>query len=358
MKAGAAKQMHGFTLVELMIAMLLSLFLLGAITYVVVNSNKNYNTTDSLARLQENARFAMEFITRDLRRAGNTGCSKDVIVNNVLKGGVYGSGTLGLNKLEGVENMVAGSSTWLPSNTAASFSSDAPPVDGSDAIAGRYVDPNLSAHLVKEMPNESGALFANPDHGISKNDIIIITNCVNADLLQVTETNAAGASKSGKDELVHNTGQGDPGNETKVLSAAYKEDAQILKFSSFAYYVGTNANKRRALFRVTSTGTQELVEGVEHMEILYGLASGSGGAERAPTEYVKAIDVGNTADWGNVVSVRVGLLLGTIANTADGQYGVEKDTGTYTLNGTVIDPPDDRRLRKMFVSTVMLRNIK
>jgi len=359
MKAHTAKLARGFTLVELMIAMLLSLFLLGAITYVVVNSNKNYNTTDSLARLQENARFAMEFITRDLRRAGYIGCAGDIdAVNSTLNGKAYGGGGgLAINGLEGIEDMAAGTSTWLPSKTVATFASGLPPVDGSDAFAARYLDLNNPVGVVQEMPNESAVLFVTPGHDIKEGDVIAVSDCESADVMQVTHVNASGSSASGKDEIGHNAGGSDPGNETQKLSKSYGPGSQVLKFGSFAYYVGTNSNNRRALFRITGSGTQELVEGVEHMQILYGLASGSAGADRSPTTYVKASDVADT-DWRNVVSMRVGLLLGTIANTADGQYGVEKDTGTYSLNGTVVDPPDDRRLRKMFVSTIMLRNIR
>jgi len=356
----AGKREGGFTLVELMIAMLLSLFLLGSITYVVVNSNKNYNTTDSLARLQENARFAMEFITRDLRRAGYLGCSGDVdTVNSTLKGKAYGGGGgLAINGLEGIENMDAGTSTWLPSKTVATFSTDLPPVNGSDAFAARYLDLNNPTGVVKEMPNESAVIFVNPGHEIKEGDIIAVSDCQSADIMQVTHVNDSGSSASGKDEIGHNAGGKDaPGNETAKLSKSYGEGSQVLKFGSFAYYVGTNPNKRRALFRITSAGTQELVEGVEHMEIRYGLAAGSAGADRTPTKYLQASDIGDT-DWRNVVSMRIGLLLSTIANTADGQYGVEKDTGTYMLNGTSVDPPDERRLRKMFESTVMLRNIR
>jgi len=353
------KGARGFTLIELMIAMLLSLFLMGAITYVVVNSNKNYNTTDSLSRLQENARFAVEFITRDLRRAGYLGCASDIdTVNSTLNGKAYGGGGLAINGLEGIDNIVAGTSAWAPSKTLAKFDTALPPVDGSDAIAARYLDLNNPVGVVKEMPNESAVIYVNPGHDIKEGDIIAVSDCQSADIMQVTHVNAAGSSASGKDEVGHNAGGSDaPGNETQKLSKSYGPGSQVMKFGSFAYYVGTNANKRPALFRVTTTGTQELVEGVEQMQILYGVASGTAGADRAPSIYVKAGDVG-TANWRNVVSVRVGLLLSTIANTADGQYGVEVDKNTYDLNGTTIDPPDERRLRKMFVSTIMLRNIR
>jgi type IV pilus assembly protein PilW len=350
----------GFTLIELMIAMMLSLFLLGAITYVVVNSNKNYNTTDSLSRLQENARFATEFIARDLRRAGYLGCANDVAeVHSTLNSTAYGGGGAGLaiNPLEGVESLASGS-TWVPSGETVSFSNT--PITGSDAIAARYLDLSNPITIQQDMPVESATLFVNPGHGLKAGDIIAVSDCDGADIMQLTNVNAAGASSAGKDGLVHNQGNAkdasgndiEPGNSGAALSKKYLVGATVLKFGSFSYYVGTNSNGRRALFRQTTSGTEELVEGVENMQILYGEVTGT---DRSPTTYKTASSVGN---WQNVVSIRVGLLYSTVANTADGQYGVEKDTGTYTLNGTDVTPPAERRLRKMFVSTIMLRNLR
>ncbi len=353
---------RGFTLVELMVAMTLSLFLLGAITYVVVNSNKNYNTTDSLSRLQENARFAMEFIERDLRRAGYLGCANDIsAVNSTLSDSAYGN-TNRIIRIDGVDDIKSGS-TWASSGETVSFT-NAPVTGasgtGSDAIAVRYLDRNNSIALTQNMLTETASLFINhdPNNNLKTGDIIAVANCDAADVMQITGITQAGS----EDKLAHSPGKpkdanGDdiePGNATQQLSQKYMtvESAAIFKFGSFAYYVGTNSNGRRALFRQTTGGTEELVEGVENMQILYGELSG---LDLSTTTYQKASSVGN---WGNVVSVRVGLLLGTVANTADGQYGVDTDSGTYSLNGTDVTPPAERRLRKRFVSTIMLRNMK
>jgi type IV pilus assembly protein PilW len=342
---------RGFTIVELMVALALSLFLLAAIAYIVVNSNKNYNTTDSLSRLQENARFAMEFIARDLRRAGYLGCANDVTeVHSTLNGNAYGTaGGLALNPLEGADDITTGT-VWKPSGTTVSFSNT--PIDGSDALAARYLDLNNPITIQKDMPNESGDLFVNPGHGLKADDIIAVTDCDGADVMQLTNVNTAGAASSGKDGLVHNAGGSDPGNSTQKLSRSYNKNSTVLKFKSFSYYVGTDTNARRALFRETTSGTEELVEGVESMQVLYGEVTGS---DRSPTVYRKAGDV---QKWENVISIRVGLLFSTVANTADGQFGTGLDAGPYTVNGTSVAVPSERRMRKVFVSTIMLRNIR
>ena len=63
-------QLRGFTLVELMIAMLLGIFLIGAVILTYLASRSAAADAEQLSRMQENVRFATEYIVRDLRNAG------------------------------------------------------------------------------------------------------------------------------------------------------------------------------------------------------------------------------------------------------------------------------------------------
>lgn len=60
----------GFTLIELMVAMALSLFLIGGVVLMYASSKAAYSDSDRLARLQENIRFASDYMVRDIRNAG------------------------------------------------------------------------------------------------------------------------------------------------------------------------------------------------------------------------------------------------------------------------------------------------
>ncbi|RFF27319.1 hypothetical protein DZK25_07910 [Wenzhouxiangella sp. 15181] len=60
----------GFTLIELMVAMVLSLFLLGGVILMYVSTKSTYEDVDRLSRLQENVRFASDYLVRDVRNAG------------------------------------------------------------------------------------------------------------------------------------------------------------------------------------------------------------------------------------------------------------------------------------------------
>ena len=64
----------GLTLIELMIAMLLGVFLIGGILQIFISTKQSYRMQENLSRLQENGRFAMDFIARDMRMTGYWGC--------------------------------------------------------------------------------------------------------------------------------------------------------------------------------------------------------------------------------------------------------------------------------------------
>ncbi len=353
-KLGAAQ---GFSLVELMVALVIGMLIMAAVMAVMVNSNKNYITTDSMARLQENARFAMEFLTKDLRRAGYLGCSDDVdTISSTLNGGFAGGGGLAVQPLEGINNYTGGS-VWSPSANAPSLND---PATGSDVIAIRYMDLNNPIDLVQEMPSTSARLFVNPDHGLQEGDIIMLSDCDSADVMQITSIEDGAGANSGKKGINHNAGAPppEPGNSTQKLSKIYGEDATIMKFGSFAYYIRQDpVSGTRSLYRTTLDGPEELVEGIETMQILYGLVSTG---DRIPTVYKTADQVGDVSEWRNVVSLRVAFVASTIANTRDGQLTTDTptDTGNYDVNGFDYNPVDERRIRKVFTSTIMLRNIK
>ena len=76
MKRHTLQSFRGFSLVELMVAMALSLVLLAGVLGVLYSSKVTYSENERLARLQESARAAVEMILRDMRSGGFQGCGK------------------------------------------------------------------------------------------------------------------------------------------------------------------------------------------------------------------------------------------------------------------------------------------
>jgi type IV pilus assembly protein PilW len=60
----------GFTLVEIMVALLVSLFLLAGVLQIYLGTKSSYRFQEGMSRLQENGRFAQYYLDRALRLAG------------------------------------------------------------------------------------------------------------------------------------------------------------------------------------------------------------------------------------------------------------------------------------------------
>lgn len=63
-------QPEGFTLIELMIAMAVGLVVLSAVYAVFTVQNKELNKQEQIAVMQQNARMAMDMMTREIMMAG------------------------------------------------------------------------------------------------------------------------------------------------------------------------------------------------------------------------------------------------------------------------------------------------
>ena len=90
---------RGFSLVELMVALVITLILLAGIGQIFLSSKKSFNIQDSLSRMQENGRYAMANIIQDLRRAG------------------YWGGNADINKIEGTEGILTTGLTTCPTGS-------------------------------------------------------------------------------------------------------------------------------------------------------------------------------------------------------------------------------------------------
>lgn len=70
------KSNHGISLVECMIGSILGIFLLFGIIEVYVSIRTTYGLQQSLARIQENGRYAVYFLNQNIRMAGYKGCDE------------------------------------------------------------------------------------------------------------------------------------------------------------------------------------------------------------------------------------------------------------------------------------------
>ncbi|MGH8501583.1 MAG: PilW family protein [Gammaproteobacteria bacterium] len=347
---------RGLSLVEIMIAMTVGLILLGGVFQVYSASKQSYRVADNLSRMQENARFAMNILTRDIRMAGFVPCQATSNVANTLN-----SPNFYFDFFNGAVRGYEGGESTFPAELDAA-------VSGTDAIVVIRGGDDVYS-LDNHQPSNNAANFKiKGPHKFNDGDILVICDTNQASVFQTTNNNQNNGT------IVHNTGNVvSPGNCTKNLGSSggatcssgsfkshtFAPNSQLVKLEAAAYYIGQSVSgTTRSLYRrrlqITSSSTaefkaEELVEGVENMQLLYGLDSN--GDERAD-QYVRAHQVVAPQSWNDVVTVRLGLLVHTLDNVAP-----DFDTASYSLPGAAIAADgSDRRQRYVFTSTIKIRN--
>ena len=164
-----------------------------------------------------------------------------------------------------------------------------------------------------------------------------------------------GGGSTPDDITVRYQGSGSPAADGTVFDCHGNAVAAVNPLVLHAvarYYLAPGADGASALFcdntgtvGVAGPGAIELASGVENMQILYGEDTDADGTAN---RYVARGDVGNL---DNVVSARIALLVRSANEVA-----TAPDTRVYNLLGTNFDPVDDRRLRRVYTSTITLRN--
>ena len=297
MKSAAftARQQGGMTLVELMVAMSIGLFLIGGALYMYSQSKNTYRASDSLARLQESARFALDTIEPDIRLARFWGRNAEPSMIEVPAGVTVpcsGSADVAAWALKvGVPVEVSDDGYDLPCNAFGNS-----PRAGSDVLTLRHAEPWTGG----------------------------IQPALQAGRLQVQTSLAQGrifddgaAPDLGTDSTRHNV----------VLSAYYVNERSSFDTSQ--------PSLRRLTLRADgSLGEDEVIPGVENLQIQLGIdTNGDGGVDR----YLDG-DNPLVTDDAAIVAVRLWMLVGT---PADDQGW--SDTSSY--------PPPDADLGDLVAGT-------
>ncbi len=360
------KHNSGFTLIEILVALAIGSIVLAGVVQVFLGSKQAETLSMSLARIQENGRFAMEVINKDLRLTGYQGCANPSVVfiqgpniqtnnwsvtdytNQPISGGTVpaGGGIVSLfggaiNIADAVEKTDIVSVTYA-SSTYKHLQSDmtgtSSPIVAQNVVLDDQAYPSYDVHNVATNKIDFAAT-----------DILLITNCGNAHIFEAS-------SVSGTDPITI-THDGAANSSPSFGATNYLIGSYVHKLSQFTYYIKENPRKIRALYRRSISGTtDELIEGVENLKVLYGHYddNDTNPSNDDEVSWVDADTINSTAslDWANVTSVKVALLM-----TDETEVLLSTGPASYDLLGTTIAPiSTDRKMRRVFSTSAKFRN--
>ena len=348
LKTSTALGQQGVSIVELLVAMIVGLFLVAGVLGLFITNKGVYTTTTRATELQENGRFALDYLLNDLRHA-------------YFFGGKHFDG-LAL----GAENDPAD-----PRHADNSNQQPDPDCDGIDAAYDLTVPLHGTAAtsrdaigciddalVVSGIPSDIVVLKLvrpaplNSSNDLTDGNVYVASNRITGVLRLYTED----APKTAMPSL---------SSSCKGRTEQCLPHGKYWQYQFRAYYVRKPQKETEppALARMILSWdattkemelvAENLVEGVEGLRLLYGVQTGNEAASFRAAE--------NVSDWDDVVSVQIHLLL---RNTLpDYSY---HDLGSYKMGDIDVDVTQDtaqsqgamlRNFHRSVISTtVMLRN--
>lgn len=400
----------GFSIVELMIALVLGLLLVEGILVLFSETNRVNTHQAALSRLQENGRIALGLIGDDLRRAGYLPCGSrirplvfaDALANHVsgtpaianapqswpatmpypLDRGVFVGGNAcadgacapPLIASQGVPQPGLADGDRVPGTdvlTVRYLSGGGWAVDAGDPSRKCKANENLGPIAIRKLPGDSLPSAFDPAHAA------LLASCSAGQVLAVVQQGA------NLQPLAQSFGA--PAcMEMDAQTRVFDLDAQL---QTSVYYLEMKARENTrgpgvaVLMRRVNGVANELVEGVERLDFRYSLVDHSGRAywltaaevDRATagdgTQLLCKVPQGGDTkpcSWSDLDAVDISMLVNTVvdlpANAAehawDYRYTVDGDRSqSPQTTMPVTGLPAGRMLRREFHSVVALRSL-
>ena len=317
---------RGLSLVELMVANLLGLMLLAAISGLYLAGKRQYLYDEQVARLQENGRYAVALLRRELAMAG-------------FYGGMLTTGELVPLAFTGD----CGAPTWA--------------LDASLPLA--FTDDHEATPAIQTTTGVTLTCINGADVAPST-DLLAIRRTAAQAVVAEGFLSPDFSSYSGRRWYLRHSPGGSTGwhaltSDEVLQTAVNSEPVNIWKAVAKIFYVrnysdaGNREDDLPALcveeLVKEAMRTRCLVEGVENVQLELGMDTDGDGVVN------RYMSPGEVADMADAVSARVYVLLRSVYRVA-----AARGSSTFRLGRRVITKPRDGYLRRVFSTTVLLRN--
>ncbi len=324
MNASYKKRQSGFSVIELMIAMLLSMALAGAIIAVFVNNSYSFNQDENLGRMQDDARHALREIAFDLSMAGH-------YADLHIPSSVSYDGGLTI----GTDCGPAGQANWM-------YRATEPGTGNSLSITAVDNATNASA-------SAAYSCFAGGELQ-DGTDVIAIKRVAGAEATALSGNRAYLRTNGTVGVLFSGIAPTAPPVAVAPPRADWEFRPSIYYIRQFANTPGDNIPTLcRKVLRGAgpSMRTECIATGIENLQIEYGIDTTENGQ---PNVYLSNPTLTQLQD---VVAARIFLVART--TEIDSRY---TNTKTYSVSNSPDFVPNDSFHRRVFSTSVSIQNIR
>jgi type IV pilus assembly protein PilW len=374
----AFRRSRGFSMIELMIAVVLALVVSAAAIAVFVASRSSYLSTSGTAALADSGRFALDLIQGSVRSAGFMACNTTARQATQLatpSSPVYANFTEALGGFEAVNSAPGGAyaTSAAPVSLASPVTTDPSTGDwlSPSGVAPSGLDPALANKVLKNndvlvvystLRNAQSVYLTAPisvgDTGFTVSSAGSLVGGQLATISDCSKSLVVWISSAGGTSIGLSSGTW-PNNSQAGSLLSFEVGSQVAPVDATVFYIGKGADGDGALFSYDLQGggtftANELVPDIEAMQVLYGMDTTG---TQTVSEYVTADQVVTTSNpilnFNNVISVKVAVL----AASQIGAVPMPAFAPTFSLLGTTVTPPRDTRARQVFELTIGIRNM-
>ncbi|MGI1946585.1 PilW family protein [Shewanella glacialipiscicola] len=305
----------GMSLVELMVAMVIGLFLTAGVFTMFNMSSSNVTTTSQFNQLQENGRIALSIMERDITQLGFMG---DMTGTDFI----LGSNTTVNAAISGTDCIGAGlNNASLPNNQPAHF------------------------RLLWGYTSGGSASLACLSGVKSDTDVLQLKRLIGP--TAVANSTGYYVAATSSQAIFFNSG----------APSVALPNARVWEYQHHVYYIDEANNtpmlNRKTLTNLGMNNDEQLVEGIENIRFLYGFDDNGDGT---PDSFIPASSV-TSLMWDNegfqrLVAIKIYVLVRT--TQADSTYNTSE--ATYQLGDKTFNAPNDHFRRKVMSTTVVLEN--
>jgi len=379
------------------------MLLVIAMTYAYLSSKTAFSRQQQLSSIQQSVRVAFDYLSGDARMVGHMGCFSGQATPSTCSGtfcNPLSASDLATNFAVGIEGYEYKNdeadkytlSAKVPADVTEPLKWETNVGGGINAIPlatiagiGNGLTPGSDVLVIRTTEGRPVRLTDSANTGSGQKTFTIESDSQAAELCADRSTTKVSGFCAGSYGLIASCSQArvfkvgtiagtSPSTITLADGASLGNDpvykpaaSEVFTMRTLVYYVKRSSSGRTtSLYRRVFDGNsadgieQELIEGVENLQVRYGVDTLPAGTPDGavdlyvPAKGAKGDATDSVTDWSKVVAIRVALLLRSIDPV---EPGLTVRTSSVVNGVTITYPSSSPQYdRRVFTTTVALRN--